>query len=591
MFSNLKFSVKLSALVLLLLGVLLGVSAFGLYALRNADARGAANLQLSQAALRGVDLARAAQVSFKNQVRDWSNILVRGHDQKEYDTYLAAFNQRTVVFRKELAEVKAIMTRLGIPVTGVSEAERMHADLLEQYKEALNSFSVARLESSQPVDYLVKDRDRALDAKIESIVRAMQKHAEMTALSQSEEASEKAARATQLFALLIVLGVVIGTAGAAAIARGIINSLDHAIAAANHIAGGDLTMKVKSEGQDETGQLLLALQRMQRQLGTTVQLIHSATGSVTQSAQEIAAGNAELSSRTEEQASALEETAASMEQMTATVSQNAENAKQANALASEASGIAVQGGAAVRDVVETMAGIAQASKKIADITGVIDGIAFQTNILALNAAVEAARAGEQGRGFAVVASEVRSLAQRSAAAAKEIKVLITDSTAKIEAGSRQVDAAGKTMDDVVGSVKRVSSLIAEIAAASQEQSQGIAQVSETVTQLERVTQQNAAMVEQASAAAASLEDQAGQLAKVVGAFKVEQHAGYAPVQRASAPRTATPLATARSGNPHEAPRTAAALPPQRPVAESPALLQGRPRARTASAKAEGWEEF
>jgi methyl-accepting chemotaxis protein len=233
---------------------------------------------------------------------------------------------------------------------------------------------------------------------------------------------------------------------------------------------------------------------------------------------EIAQGNTDLSTRTEEQASALEETSASMQQMTATVGQNAQNAKKVNELAAQASGVAAKGGEVVREAVGTMNGITQSSKKIADIIGVIDGIAFQTNILALNAAVEAARAGEQGRGFAVVASEVRSLAQRSAAAAKEIKDLITDSVSKVDAGSRQVNDAGRTMEEIVASVKKVTTLISEITAASQEQAQGIEQVSETMTQLEKVTQQNAAMVEEASAAAGSLEEQSRELASAVGAF-------------------------------------------------------------------------
>jgi len=241
---------------------------------------------------------------------------------------------------------------------------------------------------------------------------------------------------------------------------------------------------------------------------------------VNTASREIAQGNSDLSTRTEEQASALEQTSASMQQITATVGQNAQNAKQANELAAQASEIASRGGQAMQAVVTTMDGIAESSRKIADIIGVIDGIAFQTNILALNAAVEAARAGEQGRGFAVVASEVRSLAQRSAAAAKEIKGLITDSVAKVDAGSAQVDSAGATIEEIVGSVKKVTGLIAEITATSQEQAQGIGQVSETMTQLEKVTQQNAAMVEEASAAAGSLEEQSKALASAVGVFQL-----------------------------------------------------------------------
>jgi len=296
-----------------------------------------------------------------------------------------------------------------------------------------------------------------------------------------------------------------------------------AVALADSIAGGNLTREVPV-ARGDTSSLMAALARMQDQLRGIVGNIRESTGSIQSASGEITAGNQNLSQRTEQQASALEETSASMQQMTATVGQNAQNAKKANELAAQASGIAAKGGEVVKEAVGTMNDITASSKKIADIIGVIDGIAFQTNILALNAAVEAARAGEQGRGFAVVASEVRSLAQRSAAAAKEIKDLITDSVGKVDAGSRQVNDAGRTMQEIVTSVKQVSGLIAEIAAASQEQAQGIEQVSETMTQLEKVTQQNAAMVEQASAAAGSLEQQSGALSSAVAEFKLEDRA-------------------------------------------------------------------
>jgi methyl-accepting chemotaxis protein len=252
--------------------------------------------------------------------------------------------------------------------------------------------------------------------------------------------------------------------------------------------------------------------------------VRANTESITTAAQQIAAGNADLSQRTEEQASTLEETASSMEQLTATVKQNAENAKHANQLAANAAGIAVKGGAVVGEVVQTMTAISTSSRKIVDITGVIEGIAFQTNILALNAAVEAARAGEQGRGFAVVASEVRNLAQRSAAAAKEIKALIDDSVSKVEAGSKQVDQAGATMDEIVKAVKRVTDIMYEITAASNEQSTGIEQVNQAITQMDEVTQQNAALVEQAAAAAEAMREQAQGLARAVNTFKLAEGA-------------------------------------------------------------------
>jgi methyl-accepting chemotaxis protein len=297
-----------------------------------------------------------------------------------------------------------------------------------------------------------------------------------------------------------------------------------ALHAARVLAGGDLSGRFGTTRNDDMGQLMRALQQMNVNLRSIIGDVRTNVESITHATQEIAAGNMDLSSRTEAQASSLEETASSMEELTSTVKQNAENAKQANKLATDASGTAVKGGQAVGDVVHTMASISDSSKKIVDIISVIEGIAFQTNILALNAAVEAARAGEQGRGFAVVAGEVRNLAQRSAAAAKEIKALIDDSVNKVDAGSRQVDQAGATMEEIVSAVKRVTDIMAEIAAASSEQSAGIEQVNQAIIQMDEVTQQNAALVEEAAAAAASLEDQTVYLSQAVSVFKFGQAA-------------------------------------------------------------------
>ncbi|SFY35082.1 methyl-accepting chemotaxis protein [Janthinobacterium lividum] len=304
---------------------------------------------------------------------------------------------------------------------------------------------------------------------------------------------------------------------------------------------GDLSRRMPVESEDEVGALAAAFNRFVASLNVTIREVRDSTGSIASASSQIASGNLDLSARTEAQASSLEETAAAMEELTSTVKQNADNARQANQLVVSASSHAVKGGEVVGQVVQTMGAITESSRKIADIIGVIDGIAFQTNILALNAAVEAARAGEQGRGFAVVATEVRNLAQRSAAAAKEIKDLIVDSGSKVEAGSKLVDSAGATMQDIVVSVQRVADLMGEIASASQEQSQGIAQVNATVTQMDDATQQNAALVEEAAAAAQSLQDQAGRLAQVVSVFKLEE-SGHAaqPQPRQPAHKSALP---------------------------------------------------
>lgn len=301
-----------------------------------------------------------------------------------------------------------------------------------------------------------------------------------------------------------------------------VKPLNKAIEISNTLAAGDLQTKIINEYSDEFGVLIKSLIQMGINLRATVSDVRNSAESVRQASSEIASGNLDLSQRTEEQASSLEETASSMEQLTSTVKQNADNARQADQLATSASSIAMKGGQMMNNVVHTMSSISDSSNKIASIISVIDGIAFQTNILALNAAVEAARAGEQGRGFAVVATEVRNLAQRSSAAAKEIKGLIDDSVEKVENGTRLVSEAGRTMEEIVASIKNVADIMSAITAASQEQSSGIEQVNQAVTQMDEVTQQNAALVEEAAASAESLENQAKDLAGAISIFKVGQ---------------------------------------------------------------------
>ena len=342
--------------------------------------------------------------------------------------------------------------------------------------------------------------------------------------------------------LMLVLGafVLVGAGLLASwITRSIVRPIRRALEVANAVAAGDLTTQVEVTSKCEAGQLLASLKTMNENLARTVATVRSGTEAISTASSEVAAGNQDLSSRTEQQASSLEETASSMEELTSTVKQNADNARQANTLAEAASGVAARGGDVIHQVVTTMEQINEASGKITDIISVIDGIAFQTNILALNAAVEAARAGEQGRGFAVVAGEVRNLAQRSAAAAKEIKTLIADSSEKVGTGSRLVQEAGSTMGDIVDSVRRVTDILNEISSASAEQSAGIEQVNEAITQMDTVTQQNAALVEEAAAASQSMQDQAARLSAAVAVFKLEQGAPQVqPAARAAAPAAA-----------------------------------------------------
>ncbi|WP_332876499.1 methyl-accepting chemotaxis protein [Massilia sp. S19_KUP03_FR1] len=351
------------------------------------------------------------------------------------------------------------------------------------------------------------------------------------------EIEDQTSLSTQLLTWIGMATLLLGAGFAWGLTRSIILPLRQAVEVAKTVASGDLSRRIDVQGRDETGQLLQALQDMNDSLVQIVEEVRESTDTIGTASSEIAAGNLDLSSRTEEQASALEQTAASMEELTSTVKHNAENARQANQMAAAAATIALQGGAAMEQVVVTMDAIHVSSRKIAEIIGVIDSIAFQTNILALNAAVEAARAGEQGRGFAVVAAEVRNLAQRSATAGREIKVLIDASVIQVSDGGKQVAAAGQTMEQIVGSVARVTDIIAEIMTASVEQSSGIEQINAAIAQMDSVTQQNAALVEEATAAAASMHEQAAGLSAVVSVFQLSA--------AAPAGKAAYPVPTAR----------------------------------------------
>ncbi|MDO8178313.1 MAG: methyl-accepting chemotaxis protein [Undibacterium sp.] len=397
----------------------------------------------------------------------------------------------------------------------------------------------------------------------------------------AEEKLKESQKAFTLFVWVDILGVLAGLSAvfisAFFLLRAIHNPLKFLLEQFDAIGNGDLSHQIKPKSKDEMGQLLGGLENMRQSLVQTVTVVRQGSASIAVSSAEIASGNMDLSSRTENQAASLEETASSMEELTSTVQQNADNARQANTLALKASDVASKGGQVVGDVVHTMSSIKESSRKIVDIIGVIDGIAFQTNILALNAAVEAARAGEQGRGFAVVATEVRNLAQRSAGAAKEIKELINDSVEKVDVGSRLVDDAGKTMDDIVVSIKGVADIMAEITAASAEQSDGISQVNLAITNMDEATQQNAALVEQAAAAATSMEEQANNLNQAVSIFKVDASDSGS---RSNAPGLSVKPAPVKKS-----------VPAKKTVKSISNSTVSRPKKEPAKAKEDDWEEF
>ncbi len=443
---------------------------------------------------------------------------------------------------------------------------------------------------TMPLDAFVAEFGKARDKAAMDGFRAVQAEFSKTEhdLLEQRVADAESARTTALLMEFVgtALAVIVAVVLSLWVTRSITRPIARAVEVARAVAAGDLTQRIDVTGRDEVGVLLQNLRDMNASLIRVVAQVRQGSESVASASMQIAQGNSDLSSRTESQASALEETAASMEELGSTVSQNADNARQANQLAQAASGVAEQGGAVVAQVVDTMKGISESSRRIADIINVIDGIAFQTNILALNAAVEAARAGEQGRGFAVVAGEVRNLAQRSASAAKEIKELITASVERVESGAQLADRAGSTMTEVVGSIRRVTDIMGEISAASSEQSAGVSQVGEAVTEMDQTTQQNAALVEEMAAAAASLRSQAQDLVQAVGVFRLDAaHAAAAPPAAPAASSAAQAVADTAAAHAALASRApvAAPVPAAAPAARKPLKAAARVAAAVRSA--------
>jgi methyl-accepting chemotaxis protein len=490
---------------------------------------------LYQKELLGISYVKEANINLIYIGRALRNVLLAANDKDR---------------QAAVSTIEASRTRLkdyldkSRPLFYSEKGKRMFAELDERMREydvlvaeaSKRALADPLQENRAAVDYVFNTfapKANWIDDRLTALTVVKEQNAQAAAAESAE--LYRSSRAMMLMLVLgsAAAGLGLGVVLTRSLTRQLGGEPAYASNIASRIAAGDLTVAVDLR-QGDSNSMLFAMKTMRDSLAGIVGQVRAGTDTIASASGQIASGNLDLSSRTEEQASSLEETASSMEELTSTVKQNADNARQANQLASSASEVAERGGAVVSQVVDTMASINDSSKKIVDIIGVIDGIAFQTNILALNAAVEAARAGEQGRGFAVVASEVRTLAQRSAAAAKEIKQLIGDSVSKVDAGAKLVDHAGATMTEIVASVRRVTDIMGEITSASQEQTAGIEQINVAINQMDQVTQQNASLVEEAAAAAESMQEQAARLAEVVAVFKLDAAAAGAVSQRTPA---------------------------------------------------------
>ena len=530
--ANLKIGLRLSVAF----GIILILSlATGVYA----------TSQLAKVQFNVTDLATNWMVAAR-ALGDFDN-RVNGHRRMEARLVMASAPEDVADAERELARFVTEADqkwKVYTPTIDSDEEKGLAADvqakLTAYYATTPKLVALAKGGSADLKTYYAKESRAAFSALEAAIAKD---------LELQDRGADKAYKAAQAsydqtvvtVSTLVALSILLGAILAYVITKSVTVPVSKTVEAAKRVANGDLSEDIHAESSDEIGQLVQAISEMQKSLSTVVSSVRQGSEGVATASAEIAQGNNDLSSRTESQASALEETAASMEELSSTVNQNADSARQANQLAQSASTVAIQGGEVVNQVVETMKGINDSSRKIADIISVIDGIAFQTNILALNAAVEAARAGEQGRGFAVVASEVRSLAGRSAEAAKEIKSLINASVERVEQGTALVDKAGETMTEVVNSIRRVTDIMGEISSASSEQAAGVSQVGEAVNQMDQVTQQNAALVEEMAAAASSLKTQAQDLVQVVASFKLGANDSMVRTTVRSASPTSSPF--------------------------------------------------
>ncbi|OZI60313.1 methyl-accepting chemotaxis protein [Bordetella genomosp. 11] len=537
MFTNLKVRTSIIVLLGLYLAAMLASNAVSWLGLNSS------NSKLDQVNTIYSDQVVNLYASYAQVLRA-RQVLNNAHEMMQGNRADDAMNQvnRAAGFKADADKRMALFAQSP----KLPDTVEMASAIMANYKTyaGLIDDQINALRSKQIDAYLSSSKaSSSVNQTLDKSVQVMLTHLDKSTDDMVAAGHRDFSLARTVTVVMVLFALVLTVACWMVLSRMVLRPLREAGQHFDRIAGGDLSQHIEVRTANEIGMLFTAIKRMQESLTRTVATVRRGVDEINVGSREISAGNTDLSSRTEQQASSLEETAASMEELASTVKQNADNARQANQLAASASDVAERGGSAVAEVVNTMQEISGSSRKISEIVSVIDGIAFQTNILALNAAVEAARAGEQGKGFAVVAGEVRSLAQRSAQAAKEIKALIEDSVTKVGAGSQQVERAGATMQEIVASVKRVTDIMGEISAASEEQSSGIDQVNRAVSQMDEVTQQNAALVEEAAAAAGSLQEQAQRLAEAVAVFKINegQVIDVSAQQLAGGPAFAQPL--------------------------------------------------